>query len=48
MTSAPVVVRPTLRSLDATMAPTLSTAFYVNNGLKNTHFVERRSSTTSG
>jgi CDP-glycerol glycerophosphotransferase (TagB/SpsB family) len=45
MTSAPVVVRPTLRSLDAVMAPSLSTAFYVNNGLKNTHFVERRALT---
>jgi hypothetical protein len=42
LTDAPVIVRPTLRSLDSTMAPTLTTVFYVNNGLKNTHYVERR------
>ena len=29
-------------SLDATITPGLTTVFYVNNGLKNTHYIERR------
>jgi len=40
-TAAPVVVRPTLRSLDDVDVPSLSTVFYVNNATKNTHMVER-------
>ena len=40
-TDAPVVVRPTLRSLDDVDVPSLSTVFYVNNATKNTHMVER-------
>ncbi|MFL6027188.1 MAG: hypothetical protein ACJ72K_09640, partial [Friedmanniella sp.] len=38
----PVVHRPTLRSLDDVVAPSLTTAFYVTNGARNSHFVERR------
>ncbi|SNT14024.1 CDP-Glycerol:Poly(glycerophosphate) glycerophosphotransferase [Micrococcales bacterium KH10] len=41
MTSAPVVLRPTLRSLDEVDVPSLSTVFYVNNATRNTHMVER-------
>jgi CDP-glycerol glycerophosphotransferase (TagB/SpsB family) len=42
LTSAPILLCPTLRSLDATVTPGLTTVFYVNNGLKNTHYIERR------
>ena len=42
ITDAPVLLCPTLRSLDATVTPGLTTVFYVNNGLKNTHYIERR------
>ncbi|HEX8507967.1 MAG TPA: CDP-glycerol glycerophosphotransferase family protein, partial [Propionibacteriaceae bacterium] len=38
----PVIHRPTLRSLEDVIAPSLTTAFYVNNAVRNTHFVERR------
>ena len=38
----PVVHRPSLRSLDDVVAPSLTTAFYVTNGVRNSHFVERR------
>jgi len=38
----PVVHRPSLRSLDDVVAPTLTTAFYITNGVRNSHFVERR------
>jgi hypothetical protein len=40
--SVPVVHRPTLRSLDDVVVPGLTTAFYVTNGIRNSHFVERR------
>ncbi len=39
MTEAPVVVRSTIRSLDDAVPPSLTTAFYVNNGKDNSHFV---------
>lgn len=45
MTEAPVVNRPTLRSLEDVITPNLSLAFYVNNAGKNTHFIERREMT---
>ncbi|MFT4164120.1 MAG: CDP-glycerol glycerophosphotransferase family protein [Microlunatus sp.] len=38
----PVVYRPTLRSLEDVLVPSLTTAFYVNNAVRNTHFIERR------
>jgi hypothetical protein len=38
----PVIHRPTLRSLEEVVVPSLRTAFYVNNAVRNTHFVERR------
>ena len=38
----PVVHRPSLRSLDDVVTPSLTTAFYVTNGVRNSHFVERR------
>jgi hypothetical protein len=38
-TGAPVVVCPSLAALDAVMVPTISAAFYVNNGMKNSHCV---------
>lgn len=38
----PVIHRPTLRSLEDVIPPSLTTAFYVNNAVRNTHFVERR------
>ncbi len=38
----PVVHRATLRSLEDVVVPTMRAAFYVNNAVKNTHFVERR------
>ena len=39
---APVIHRPTLRGLEEVMVPSLTTAFYVNNAARNTHFIERR------
>lgn len=41
LTDAPVVHRPDLRSIDDVDVPSLSTVFYVNNAVKNTHMVER-------
>ena len=38
----PVVHRPTLRSLEEVIVPGMTTAFYVNNAVRNTHFIERR------
>jgi CDP-glycerol glycerophosphotransferase (TagB/SpsB family) len=45
MTRAPVINRPTLRSLEDVISPSLKTAFYVNNAGLNTHFIERREMT---
>ncbi|TJY67427.1 hypothetical protein E4J89_15210 [Arthrobacter sp. CAU 1506] len=42
LTDAPVVHRPTLRSLEEVVPHSLKVAFYVNNAVKNTHFIERR------
>jgi len=41
ITTAPVVHRPDLRSLDDVAVESLTTVFYVNNAVKNTHMVER-------
>ena len=38
----PIIFRPTLRSLEEVIVPSLKVAFYVNNAARNTHFVERR------
>lgn len=38
----PVVHRPTLRSLEDVLVPSMTSAFYVNNAVRNTHFIERR------
>ncbi|WP_375432129.1 CDP-glycerol glycerophosphotransferase family protein [uncultured Friedmanniella sp.] len=38
----PIVYRPTLRSLEQVIVPSMTTAFYVNNAVRNTHFIERR------
>ncbi|WP_152364009.1 CDP-glycerol glycerophosphotransferase family protein [Microlunatus speluncae] len=40
--SAPVIYRQTLGSLEEVIVPSLTTCFYVNNAVKNTHFIERR------
>ena len=40
--TVPVIFRPTLRSLEEVIGPTLTTTFYVNNAVRNTHFIERR------
>ena len=40
--TVPVIFRPTLRSLEEVIVPTMTTTFYVNNAVRNTHFVERR------
>ena len=40
--AVPVVYRPTLRSLEDVVVPTMTSAFYVNNAVRNTHFIERR------
>ena len=40
--TVPVILRPTLRSLEEVIGPTLTTTFYVNNAVRNTHFIERR------
>jgi CDP-glycerol glycerophosphotransferase (TagB/SpsB family) len=45
MTKAPVINRPTLRSLEDVISPSLKAAFYVNNAGLNTHFIERREMT---
>lgn len=42
MTEHPVINRPTLRSLEEVITPSVGAAFYVNNAGKNTHFIERR------
>lgn len=42
ITDSPVINRPTLRSLEDVITPSLKLAFYVNNAGKNTHFIERR------
>jgi hypothetical protein len=39
MTDAPVIVRTSMRQLDDVMVPSLTTAFYVNNGALNAHMV---------
>ena len=38
----PIILRPSLRSLEEVIVPSLKVAFYVNNAARNTHFVERR------
>ena len=38
----PIIFRPTLRSLEEVIVPSLKVAFYVNNAARNSHFVERR------
>ncbi|MCW2810732.1 MAG: hypothetical protein JWP61_1190, partial [Friedmanniella sp.] len=38
----PIVNRPTLRSVEDAVVPSMTTAFYVNNAVRNTHLVERR------
>lgn len=40
--NAPVIFRPTLRSLEDVIVPSMTAAFYVNNAVRNTHFIERR------
>lgn len=42
LTEHPVINRPTLRSLEEVITPSVGAAFYVNNAGKNTHFIERR------
>ncbi|MGP5194599.1 CDP-glycerol glycerophosphotransferase family protein [Arthrobacter rhombi] len=42
ITEAPVIYRRTLGSLEALLVPGLTTAFYVNNAVKNTHLIEHR------
>jgi hypothetical protein len=39
MTDAPVLLCPTISSVEATIAPTMRAAFYANNGALNTHAV---------
>ena len=39
---APVILRPTLSGLQDVIVPSMTTAFYVNNAARNTHFIERR------
>ncbi len=38
----PLVHRPSLRSLEDVIVPSMTSAFYVNNAVRNTHFIERR------
>ena len=40
--TVPVIFRPTLRSLEEVIVPSMTTTFYVNNAVRNTHFIERR------
>ncbi|WP_370618816.1 CDP-glycerol glycerophosphotransferase family protein [Mumia qirimensis] len=42
ITSAPIVHRPSIRSLQEVVVPSMRAAFYVNNAPNNTHFIERR------
>ncbi|MFC7622006.1 CDP-glycerol glycerophosphotransferase family protein [Microlunatus sp. GCM10028923] len=42
ITSVPVIYRPSLGSLEEVIVPSMATCFYVNNAVKNTHFIERR------
>ncbi|MGP5396829.1 CDP-glycerol glycerophosphotransferase family protein [Arthrobacter rhombi] len=42
VTDAPVIYRRTLASLEDVLIPGMTTAFYVNNAVKNTHLIERR------
>ena len=42
LTAAPVVFRPTLRSVEDVIVPGMTVSFYVNNAVRNTHFIERR------
>ncbi len=42
VTAAPVIYRRTLASVETVLVPGLTTAFYVNNAVKNTHLIERR------
>lgn len=42
ITEHPVINRPTLRSLEEVVTPSVGAAFYVNNAGKNTHLIERR------
>ncbi|KHL12131.1 UNVERIFIED_CONTAM: hypothetical protein LK11_38980 [Mumia flava] len=42
ITDAPIVHRPSIRSLPEVIVPTMRAAFYVNNAPNNTHFLERR------
>lgn len=39
MTDAPVIVRTSMRQLDDVVVPSVTTAFYVNNGALNAHLV---------
>ena len=39
LTSAPIIVCPAMNDLDDVVVPSLTTAFYVNNSIKNAHFV---------
>lgn len=39
MTSSPVIVRNSMRQLDDVVVPSVTTAFYVNNGALNAHLV---------
>ena len=39
LTSAPIIVCPAMADLDDVVVPSLTTAFYVNNSIKNAHFV---------
>ena len=41
-TGIPVLYRPTLRSLEDVVVPTMRVAYYVNNAVRNTHLIERR------
>jgi hypothetical protein len=41
-TGIPVLFRPTLRSLEEIVVPSMRVAYYVNNAVRNTHLIERR------
>ncbi|GAB3927748.1 hypothetical protein GCM10011575_10700 [Microlunatus endophyticus] len=41
-TGIPVLFRPTLRSLEEVVVPSMRLAYYVNNAVRNTHLIERR------
>ncbi len=38
----PIIYRPTLASLEEIITPSMGAVFYVNNAVRNTHFIERR------